>query len=135
MKATLYSDGGSRGNPGPAAIGYVLRVVGGEVVEHGEHIGHATNNQAEYAALLKGIERARTLSVVDLECFLDSELVVKQLTGEYRVRDADLKPLWIQVNEARAAFDKVTFRHVPRERNKQADALVNLALDKSQLGL
>jgi ribonuclease HI len=132
MKASLYTDGGARGNPGPAAIGYVLTMAGRDAIEHGEFIGRATNNQAEYTALRRGIERARREGVDELNCFLDSELVVKQMAGDYRVRDADLKPLYADVCGLLDSFARVTFNHVRREKNKRADKLVNHALDQKQ---
>jgi len=130
MKATLYTDGGARGNPGPAGIGFVLRIGKRESIEVGKYIGETTNNQAEYQALIAGMERARREKVNVLECVLDSELVVKQIAREYRVRDADLKPHYAKICELIRAFDKVTFTHVRREKNKEADWLVNEVLDK-----
>ena len=130
MKAALYTDGGSRGNPGDAAIGYVLTLPGREPIEHGEYIGRTTNNQAEYLALLAGLKRAEKEGAQEVECFLDSELVVKQLAGSYRVRDAHIRPLYDQVCSMVSNFDTVIFNHVPREKNKRADMLVNKTLDK-----
>ncbi len=129
-KATLYSDGGSRGNPGPAAIGYVLDIADGKTLTHAETIGDKTNNQAEYQALHNGLVRARSERVSWLKCYLDSELVVKQLNGDYRVKDANLRLIFEQVKMIIKKFDSVTFSHVPREKNKEADKLVNEALDK-----
>lgn len=131
MTATLYTDGGARGNPGPAGIGYVLTITGKPVIKKGEFIGKTTNNQAEYTALEKGLLRAQQEGVRELKCFLDSELVVKQLNGQYRVRDADLKPRYAQVSEIADSFTKISFAHVRREKNKQADMLVNRVLDKN----
>lgn len=130
MKAILYTDGGARGNPGPAGIGYILVLENGREVSHGEYFGEATNNQAEYKALLAGMQRAKQEHVLELKCRLDSELVVKQLNGKYRVKDADLKPLFEQVKSLIAAFGEISFTHIPREKNKKADKLVNKALDK-----
>lgn len=129
MRATLCTDGGARGNPGPAGIGYVLKI-GTRAVRHGEYIGVATNNQAEYRALIAGLQRAKTEGATELSCFLDSELLVKQLLGEYRVRDADLRPLHGEARSLAERFQRVTFTHVPREKNKEADRLVNEAIDK-----
>lgn len=129
MKATLHTDGGSRGNPGPAAIGYVLRVEDQEAIFHGEAIGETTNNQAEYQALLAGLGRAREEGVAELECFLDSELVVKQLKGEYRVKDQDLKPHFEAIKKLAAGLTSISYTHVKRDKNKEADKLVNQALD------
>lgn len=128
--ATLHTDGGARGNPGPAGIGYVLAIGDSEKIEHGEYIGKGTNNYAEYTALIQGLRRARKEGVTHIKCFLDSELVVKQLKGQYRVKHPDLKPLFEQVKEAASQFEKVSYAHIPRAKNKGADALVNWALDR-----
>ena len=130
-KATLYSDGGARGNPGPAAIGFVLDIVDGDVIKHGEYVGAKTNNQAEYLALKAGLLWALQAGVDEISCFLDSELVVKQLAGEYRVKDAKLKELFFDVEQLREQFGQIEFKHVPREKNKEADRLLNEALDKN----
>jgi ribonuclease HI len=123
-------DGGSRGNPGPAAVAAVLTTNEGEVIEErGEVIGVATNNVAEYRALLLALERARALGASEVELIGDSELVVKQVRGEYRVKDANLKPLHAQVREGLGAFDRWSIRNVRREHNAAADALVNSTLD------
>lgn len=126
---TLYTDGGARGNPGPAAIGYVLSHDGVVVAQHGETIGETTNNVAEYTALLKGLTHAKKLGATHVECKLDSLLVVEQLNRNYKVKDANLAKLFTQVWNLTQEFSKVTFSHIPREQNKQADALVNQALD------
>lgn len=133
VAATLHTDGGARGNPGPAGIGYVLRIKGHKAVFYGAHISEATNNQAEYTALYKGLQRALEESVTHLGCFLDSELVVKQLAGEYRVKNEGLKPLYDKVCGLTSKFEKVSFEHVPREKNKEADKLVNQAIDKATM--
>jgi len=123
-------DGGARGNPGPAAVGVVLRNGGGEVVEElGRRIGSATNNVAEYRALLLGIERARELGATELELIGDSELIVRQVKGEYKVKDAALRELHTQVRTALAPFESWSIRHVRREANAEADRLVNETLD------
>ncbi|HKT83424.1 MAG TPA: ribonuclease HI family protein [Solirubrobacterales bacterium] len=130
MKVVVNVDGGARGNPGPAAIAAVIRDDGGEVLaEHGERIGRATNNVAEYRALLLGIERAAALGAGELELVGDSELVVKQVKGEYKVKDATMRELHAQVREALKGFDRWSIRHVRREHNAEADRLVNEALD------
>ena len=130
MKARLSTDGGARGNPGPAAFGYVLETEDGTILAaHGERIGVATNNVAEYSALVAGLERALELGVDELEVVSDSELLVKQMRGEYRVKNAGLLPL---VEEARALIRRigaVKFEHVRRELNKDADRLANEAMD------
>jgi ribonuclease HI len=123
-------DGGARGNPGPAAIAAVAGDESGEVLlERGEEIGTATNNVAEYRALLLGIELARELGARRLELVGDSELVVRQVEGRYKVKDANLRQLHSQVREALAKFDEWSIRHVRREENAAADALVNQTLD------
>jgi ribonuclease HI len=123
-------DGGARGNPGPAAIAAVASTPGGEVVDsRGEAIGTATNNVAEYRALLLGIELAREHDAAEVELIGDSELIVKQVNGEYKVKDAGLRPLHAQVRAALEGFDRWSLRHVRREQNAAADALVNETLD------
>jgi len=123
-------DGGARGNPGPAAIAAVVQGPGGEVLEeHGERIGRATNNVAEYRALLLAIERAAARGARELELVGDSELIVKQVKGEYKVKDATMRELHAQVKEALRDFESWSIRHVRREHNAEADRLVNLALD------
>jgi ribonuclease HI len=130
VKLVVNVDGGSRGNPGPAAIGVVVRDADGDViVDAAEPIGTATNNVAEYRALLRGIELAAEHGATELELLGDSELVVKQVRGEYRVKDAGLKPLHAQTRQALSAFTEWSFNHVRRELNAEADALVNQALD------
>ncbi len=123
-------DGGARGNPGPAAIAAVVTTPAGEVVEEGSQtIGTATNNVAEYRALLFGIERARELAADEVELIGDSELIVRQVRGEYRVKDAALRDLHAQVRRALDGFDRWSIRHVRREENARADVIVNEALD------
>ena len=123
-------DGGARGNPGPAAIAAVVQGPGGEVLEErGERIGRATNNVAEYRALLLGIERAAALGASELELVGDSELIVRQVRGEYKVKDAAMRELHAEVRRALGEFDRWSIRHVRREQNAEADRLVNEALD------
>jgi ribonuclease HI len=123
-------DGGARGNPGPAAIAAVISTPEGQVIEQrGERIGTATNNVAEYRALLLGLERARELGAREVELVGDSELVVRQVNGEYKVKHTDLKPLRDRVADALEHFDDWSIRHVRREDNAAADELVNAALD------
>ncbi|MDO8184504.1 ribonuclease HI family protein [Conexibacter sp. JD483] len=130
MRLVLNVDGGARGNPGPAAIGVVIATPEGETVEQlAETIGVATNNVAEYRALLRGLQRARELGADAVEVRGDSELVVKQVAGDYRVRSADLQPLHAAALDAFAGFASWSLRHVPRAENAGADALVNAALD------
>lgn len=130
MKLTVHVDGGSRGNPGPAAIAAVVSDESGEVVDSaGQVIGPATNNVAEYRALIFGIERATALGADELELVGDSELIVKQIRGEYKVKDANMKPLHAAARAKLADFDSWSIRHVKREHNAEADRLVNEALD------
>ncbi len=129
-RLTVNVDGGARGNPGPAAIGVVLRDDGGEVVaEVGERIGRATNNVAEYRALLRGIELAAEHGAEQIELIGDSELVVRQVEGRYKVKDAGMRELHTEVKRALAGFDGWSIRHVKRAQNADADRLVNQALD------
>ena len=129
-RLTVNVDGGARGNPGPAAIAAVVRG-GGEVLEEvGERIGRATNNVAEYRALLLGIERAAALGASELELVGDSELIVRQVKGEYKVKDPTMRELHAQVRRALEPFDRWSIRHVRREHNADADRLVNAALDR-----
>jgi ribonuclease HI len=129
-RLVVHVDGGARGNPGPAAIAAVISTPGGEVLEeHGERIGKATNNVAEYRALLLGLERARSRGADEVELVGDSELVVRQVRGEYKVKDEALKGLYAQVVKALAGFERWSIRHVRREENAEADRLVNVALD------
>jgi len=125
-----YSDGGARGNPGPAATGSVIKQ-GAEVLwEFGEYIGETTNNQAEYKALIKALEQAKAMGAKKLHCFLDSELLVKQLKREYRVKEPGLQILYLQAYNLAQHFPFISFTHIRRELNKHADRLVNEALDK-----
>jgi ribonuclease HI len=126
----LYTDGGARGNPGPAAYAYVLQDDGGTVIaSHGEAIGVATNNVAEYAALVAGLRRAVELNVAELEVRSDSELMVKQMRGEYRVKNRALQDLFLEASRLARQLGGVTYTHVKREHNELADRLVNDALD------
>jgi ribonuclease HI len=129
-RLVVHVDGGARGNPGPAAVAAVVATADGEILEeNSETIGRATNNVAEYRALLLGIERARALGAGEIELVGDSELIVRQVRGEYRVKDAGLRELHARVREALDAFGRWSIRHVPREENERADRLVNEALD------
>jgi ribonuclease HI len=130
VKLVVHVDGGARGNPGPAGIGVVVSTSEGDVLrELGERIGPATNNVAEYRALLRGIEVARELGATELEIINDSELVAKQLTGAYRVKHPAMRPLFTEAMSALRDFDSWRIRSVPRAQNADADALVNQALD------
>jgi len=130
VKAKLSTDGGSRGNPGPAAFGYVLEAEDGTVLAaHGEQIGVATNNVAEYRGLVAGLEKALELAVPEVEVVSDSELLVKQMTGEYKVKNAALRDLSLQAARLAREIGKVSYTAVRREHNELADRLVNEALD------
>lgn len=126
---TIYSDGGARGNPGPAAIGVVISQDNKVVTTISRCIGETTNNQAEYQAIIAGLEKVIELKAETVECFLDSELVVKQLRHEYKVKNKDLATLFVKAHNLSLQFKKISFNHVPREENKAADKLVNEALD------
>lgn len=129
----LYTDGAARGNPGPAAIGVVIADSRGRIVrELGEAIGVTTNNEAEYRALLRGLELARELSEKLIEIRSDSELLTQQLRGIYRVRAANLKPLHDEARRALARLGPVAIKHIPRRQNARADRLANQALDRSR---
>src|SRR5213082_843259 len=130
VRAKLSTDGGARGNPGPAAYGYVLEADDGTVLAaHGEKIGVATNNVAEYRALIAGLEKAVELAVGELEVISDSELLVKQMTGEYRVKNEALRDLSLEASRLARRLGKVTYKAVRREHNELADRLVSEALD------
>ncbi|MDO8560029.1 MAG: ribonuclease HI family protein [bacterium] len=126
--AIIHTDGGARGNPGPAGIGVVIEA-GGKVHHFKKFIGHATNNQAEYLAVLLALEEAEKLGLQELQFYLDSELVVRQLNQEYKIKDAELGRLFVKIWNLRSKFKLLKFAHVPRERNKEADFLVNEAID------
>lgn len=128
--AKLFSDGGARGNPGPAAIGAVLMSDNKILGEVSKYIGETTNNQAEYQALLAGLSLALEHGIDHLNCYLDSELVVKQMRQEYKVKDKELQKIFVKVWNESLKFKQITYQHIPREQNKEADRLVNLALDK-----
>ena len=130
MKARLSTDGGARGNPGPAAYGYVLEADDGTILAaHGETIGVATNNVAEYRALIAGLEKAVEVGVDQLEVVSDSELLVKQMKGEYRVKNENLRSLAVQASRLARQIGRVRWTSVRREHNELADRLVNEALD------
>ena len=130
MKAVLYTDGGARGNPGPAAYGFVLEAEDGSLLAaHGEAIGTATNNVAEYSGLVAGLQKAIELGVEALELVSDSELMVKQMRGEYRVKNEGLRPLYEEALALARRIGSVEYRHVKRAHNELADRLVNEALD------
>ena len=130
MKARLFTDGGARGNPGPAAYGFVLETEDGTVLAaEGKAIGTATNNVAEYSGLVAGLQKALELHVPVVEVVSDSELMVKQMRGEYRVKNEALRGLFIEANALARRLEAVEYRHVKRAHNELADRLVNEALD------
>jgi ribonuclease HI len=135
MKLKTYTDGGARGNPGPAAIGVLVCDGQGEIlVEHCEVIGEATNNVAEYRAVIDGIKRAKELGASEVDCYLDSELVVKQLRGEYKLKNYYLQKLFDEVQKAERELKSVSYTHLRRdeENMRRADQLVNLALNEAE---
>lgn len=133
---TIYTDGGSRKNPGPAAAGFIIEGEGIRRIEHGEYLGVTTNNVAEYSAAILALNKlkatigAERAAAAHVRLMADSELLVRQVNGEYKVKDAELKKLFIDLYNARQDFGKVTFTHVRREHNTDADRMVNEALDR-----
>lgn len=137
MKLITYTDGGSRGNPGPSAVGAVIVDEHGHTVkEYAEKIEKGTNNEAEYKAIIFALKKIKALygkaktAQVELEMRMDSELAFKQLTGEYKIESENIKPLFIDIWNLKMDFKKVAFKHIPREQNKKADFLVNQAFDR-----
>ncbi|MCK5084889.1 MAG: ribonuclease HI family protein [Candidatus Pacebacteria bacterium] len=138
-KLLIFTDGGSRGNPGPSAAGVVIKNDKNEIIlKVSKYIGETTNNQAEYEALVlalqkaKGIFKSHKVKKGNLECYLDSELVVRHLNHEYKIKDEGLQPLFIKVWNLTLDFDSVKFFHIPREKNKLADEMVNRELDRQE---
>ncbi|TSC74373.1 MAG: ribonuclease HI [Parcubacteria group bacterium Gr01-1014_44] len=136
-KYLIHTDGGSRGNPGPAAIGAVIEKFGGGMKhEYGEFLGQATNNEAEYKAVIFALKKLKQLvgkdksGEAEVEFHVDSELLVRQLGGQYKVLDEKIQKLFLEIWNLRIDFGKVIFKHVPREENKEADRMVNYALDR-----
>lgn len=132
MKLTIFTDGGARGNPGPAGVGVVIKSAGKDIKKIGRYIGETTNNQAEYKAVILALEEAKKLKAQELDFYLDSELVVKQLNRQYKVKDPDLAPLFLEIWNLSTALKKITYTYIPREQNKEADKLVNEAIDNSK---
>lgn len=126
----IHIDGGSRGNPGLAAFAGIIAVPGQAAIEFAETIPHATNNVAEYTALVEALHRASEMGLREVEIRSDSELLVKQMNGEYRVKHPDLQPLYTEATDLRRTFDRVTVVHIRREQNKRADQLCNEAMDR-----
>ncbi|MFA6514495.1 MAG: ribonuclease HI family protein [Patescibacteria group bacterium] len=132
-KLIIFTDGGARGNPGPSGIGAVLYDTSHNLIaEISEYLGVATNNQAEYKALIAALKKAAQLSAQELECYLDSELVVKQLKREYKVKNKDLAPLFLEIHNLSLNFKKINYTHIPREKNTEADRLANEAMDRGR---
>ena len=130
MKVKLFTDGGSRGNPGPAAYGFVLKAEDGTVLfASGERIGIHTNNYAEYSALIAGLMKAIQLDAQEVEVMADSKLLVMQMSGEWKVKNETLHDLFVQATRLSRELDNVTYTWIPREENEHADRLVNEALD------
>ena len=140
-KLIIYTDGGSRGNPGPAALGIVIQDTSGKLIkEYGEALGVRTNNEAEYEAVIFALKKVKALfgkektKTMALDVRMDSELVMKQLTGQYKVEEEKLFPLFIKIWNLKMDFGSITFMYVPREKNKDADRMVNEALDRKKQG-
>jgi ribonuclease HI len=135
MDVRIYTDGGSRGNPGPAASGAVIKELkngkeGALIATVSKFLGVDTNNQAEYTAMIISLQKAHKLGAKRVEMYLDSELAMRQLNGQYKVRDAGIAKRFLEVKNLLTNFDRVTFTHVRREKNKEADAIVNKVLDE-----
>lgn len=138
-KIIIYTDGGSRGNPGEAAIGIVIKNERGDTIKtYGEVLGIATNNIAEYTAIVVALQKVKQLlgkertKKTEIEFRMDSELAMKQLNGEYKIENEDLQPLFLKIWNLKFDFGKMSFKHIPREKNKEADKLVNEALDRKK---
>lgn len=136
MKLIIYVDGGSRGNPGPSAVGVAVQNEKGETLKsYGEYIGEGTNNEAEYKAIISALKKLKHLfgkekmKAAEIEIRMDSELAFCQLTGKYKIESENIKPLFIDVWNLKLDCGAVSFKHIPREKNKEADKLVNAALD------
>jgi len=129
-EVTIYTDGGSRGNPGPAACGIVIFDTSGKLLKiHAKYLGNVTNNQAEYEGVVTALRIAQAMAVKKVKFYLDSELIVKQLTGIYKTKSSNITPLKTTIDKLIRNFDNVSFQHVVREYNKFADKLVNIVLD------
>src|SRR3990167_10249409 len=130
VKAIIYTDGGSRGNPGPGALGVVITDENEKILkEYSHYLGEVTNNQAEYEAVIFALQKAKQLRIKEVELRVDSELIGRQLLGMYKIKDPDLQPLFIKAWNLRLDYDKVDIKIIPREQNKKADKLVNRELD------
>lgn len=124
----VYCDGGARGNPGPAGAGVVIVTPDDQIKNYKKFLGKKTNNQAEYEALILGLQKVKNLGAKEIECYLDSELVVNQANRKFKIKNTDLAPLFVKVWNLTLGFKKVTFHYIPREQNKGADKLVNQAI-------
>ena len=130
MKVTLYTDGGARGNPGPAATGVVIKDATGNILTaYGEYLGKQTNNFAEYSAIISALKKAKALGATEVECVADSKLIVEQLNGHWKVKEPTLQKLFVQAWNEMHKFKKVRLSHIRRAGNKEADAEVNKVLD------
>lgn len=131
-KVVVYCDGGSRGNPGPSAAGAVIKTTEGEIIEEiGEYLGEQTNNYAEYSAVVAALKKLRELQIMSADFYLDSQLVVRQINGQYKVKNANIKPLYLQIIGLLEGMN-TTFTHVYRADNTEADAMVNQVLDSQK---
>jgi ribonuclease HI len=131
-KLIIFTDGGARNNPGPAGIGVVICDGSDEhkvLANHKKYIGETTNNQAEYKAVVLGLEEAKQMKAEEVEVRLDSELVCQQINGKYKLKNKDFQDSFVKIWNLRQGFKKSTFKHIPREKNKLADKLVNQAID------
>ena len=130
----IFTDGGARGNPGPAASGFVIYAGKEKILERGVYLGTTTNNQAEYGAILFSLIEAQKMGAQIIEMFMDSELAVRQLNRIYKVKDKTLAKLFIKIWNLSQSFQKISFTHIPREKNKAADAMVNQGIDEGLIG-
>ena len=128
-RVNIYTDGGARNNPGPAAIGVIFKNKKGQTIkQYSEYLGQMTNNQAEYQAIIFALRKAKGLKFKKVDCFLDSQFIVEQLNHRYKIKEEGIIPLFIKVWNLMLSFNQVTFKHIPREKNKEADKLVNQVL-------
>ncbi|MCH7758927.1 ribonuclease HI family protein [Patescibacteria group bacterium] len=132
MKLIIYTDGGARGNPGPSGLGVVIYNQDKQLLKkYSKFLNQGTNNQAEYQALILGLEKAKSLKASEVDCYLDSKLIVEQINGNYKIKNPGLGSLFIRVWNLSQSFKKVNFYHIPREKNQEADQLVNKAMDEN----
>ena len=132
MKYIIYTDGGARGNPGPGGAGAIIYDTNHKIIkECSRFLGHTTNNKAEYEALILGLEETKKLKATNVDCYLDSKLVVEQLNRRYKVKNKELGVLFLKTWNLSQSFKQVNFYHIPREKNKKADSLVNQVIDQN----